>query len=197
MYRIMRLLLFCTFAVNSVNVKSEIITSVNKIDTISIVTDSKWVYYPFGKIVDMNAVKNTFRFCTVEFQEYSDNSFIIAKVTNKTNSEILFCKDRSGDGYDTTFLVVYADIYTNDLVINDCIVIGQSKSKVLDELGINKDIKANCIELISALDGCRITFTFNGNILSRISIKSDYDFSNDTEISKDFIRGLQKHGNYH
>ena len=92
---------------------------------------------------------------------------------------------------------MYADIYTNDLVINDCIVIGQDKLKVLDELGVNKDIKANCIELISALDGCRITFTFNGNILSRINIKTDYDFSNETEISKDFIQGLLKHGNYH
>ena len=198
MYRIIRLLLCFAFVFNSVvNVKSQIITSVGKIDTISIVIDSKWIYYPFGKFVDMNSIRNAFRFCTVEFQEYSDNSFMVSKVTNKANNEIFFCKDRSGDGYDTTFLVVYADIYTNDFVVNDCIAIGQNKLKVLAELSVYNDIKSNCIELLSVLVGCRIIFTFKDNLLSRINVMTDYDFSNDSEISKRFIQCLQMHGNYH
>lgn len=192
MNRIVCLFIYLVFAIIT-SAQSEIVEISKKADTLSIITESKWLYYPFGKLNSLSDVEAHIPITSFEVQKLSNDGDSVLMINSHKN-EVFLIKDNSGDAYDTTFMVVYADILNKNIMLNNNIAIGNPKSEVCAVLGINHT-DASHIELISALDGVWISLAFENDTLCKICIRTDYDFSSNADIKDNFKAGLFRHGN--
>jgi hypothetical protein len=158
--------------------EQEPITHSTRNDTLSLVLGSESLYYPFGKYPDALTLEKSLgkratmlRPASKRKMKSSDNHILVIG----TDSIKVFVGDRVGG-----FLaeIVEAKIRQPGIKFKNGLEIGDSKSEVFEIYfsPINNVAvqKFKVLELVSGLDGIWHYYTFHGDVLVNIEIKSDY-----------------------
>ncbi|NCD68900.1 hypothetical protein [Mucilaginibacter agri] len=142
---------------------------------------NRTVYYPFGKIRDVDSLKmlNAQLTLTKEIaKDPSLNSYELMRLAYK-NSFIKFFK-RSDTGF---FEIVSARMSDKEITLPNYVHIGMALEDFLDlyfEKNINRYTqKISTVQLISGVDGIWQYYHFKNGVLSSINFNSDYTFNKD------------------
>lgn len=139
------------------------------------------VYYPFGKIRDVDSLKriNTRLTLNKELSKDSSlNSYELSRLVYR-NSLIKFFKST-----DTGFFeIVSAKIFDKEIELPNHIHVGMKIEDFLN-LYFSENInrytqKINVVQVISGIDGMWQYYHFKDRVLSSINFESDYTFDKD------------------
>ena len=180
------ILLFCMFCCNGVENKKvfgksydyqrEVILKEVKVDTLEIVSTSRELFFPFGWFATPNELLAKYPLVLVS-QSKNKNDVSVYRYTLGRNSLSFVLTE---DWYDNVIrmMIVNAEIRDNKIKIWDDIYVGMNKKELIHILyGTmpNEQIdKIYSITLISGVLGLWYYYTFNGNKLVSIVIKSDF-----------------------
>ena len=146
-------------------------------DTLSIVSTSDFLYYPFNKYNDIKDLTNNYSFMENSV-EYNDLHVPLYRFSFK-KSYIKFVYDDQN----RLFEIVAAKIFDDDIVLSNQIKIGISKSDFIsffaDKIDFEEINNINVIEFISGLTGIWHYYTFNNNVLVSYEIDTDYMLNKD------------------
>lgn len=143
----------------------EIISSLLKEDTLSIVSTSDYLYYPFGKEkkpVDLETGEK------VIFSKIGDDMYLYK---NNCNILKLYLSEQTD-----LLEIVDGEINNADIYLDNYIHVNMSKAEFYSYFQFEYDKHPNIIEMESALEGIWHYYHFKNDTLRCIIIKSDYSF---------------------
>ena len=147
--------------------------SINK-DTLSVVTGSPYLYYPFGKHNSINDFKNAYDYFALSPEKSAaDTSAIIHVLVYRNSSLKLFFDDER-----ETLEIVSGEISDPQIILINGIATGMDKAAFMQHFFKRYPAKTlqkiNTVKLISALDGIIHYCYFENNKLTSIEFISDY-----------------------
>jgi hypothetical protein len=154
-------------------------------DTLIIVSDNRFYYYPFGFFKQVTAfekaTKRIFKRKTEQEFPYADSSFPKEKIFRFTYKEsYLKCFIPKNDEFYTGFEIIYGKITNSGIRFNNGIEVGISKASMLNKFfnRFPNDLAEtiNVIEVESSLLGMWHYYTFVNQKLVSITLDTDYQF---------------------
>jgi hypothetical protein len=161
-----------TFQIQNIVVKPKIdleLHSFDKIsnDTLNLVVCSKFVYYPFGKIENKSALKES-SLKIFEINDKTDKQGNVLQVLHFNSSEVILFFDGSSEGPISSY-VIKGKIVNDEIVLENNIKIGMSKKEFFNLFFYDFPSKLeetfNEIGLIACVDGTNHYYSFKNDKL--------------------------------
>ncbi|TSD67542.1 hypothetical protein FFF34_009170 [Inquilinus sp. KBS0705] len=146
-------------------------------DTLKLISGVDYLYYPFGKHADVNAIIKQVTNSTLKNIRLSsaggDTTGLTEIETSKSRMKLFYDIEQNRQQ------IVSADINDNNFHLKNKIEIGISKEYFFNVF-FNKPplIPTNIIKLISVVDGIKHYYYFKNNRLVKITMITDYTFEN-------------------
>lgn len=148
---------------------------INK-DTLKIISTAKFIYYPFGKLTELNALISKYPSYLMSKVYDQPDTTTLFKISNKNNYFKFVNSPETG-----FFEVIHARILDPKIKFDNGIHVGMTTDSLYG-LFFTKNVRLDAIKKVkftSALDGINHIYDISQGKIERIVIDSDYQFSKD------------------